>query len=574
MANGGTDLLLEKGQQALAQGDWVLAKRSFEAALGQEDTPEARLGLGSALWWLGDFSASLEHRQHAYARLRRQDERTGAAMVAIWLAIAYKAGYGDLSAARGWASRAERLLEGVDGAPRGWLFLASATHDAGRGEQLARRALDLGRRAGDPDLELCALSQVGAHQVAAGRVEEGMARLEEAAAAALGGEAKDLTTVVFTACLTLIACAQCRDLERAVGWCRAADRFTDRYGAPYLFAWCRTVYGVVLLSVGRWAEAERELALAIRTSENAYRAVYVQARAALAGLRVLQGRLEEAASILIGIDADRASAAAVARLHLAAGRADVAASGLRRRLARLGAEAFEAVPLLELLVEADLAGGDLLEAQELAERLSVMAALSGRGMDAARAEMSHGRVAAALGDSAKAQYGLQAAMEAFVGAEMPFEAACARLELARALAEESSEAAIVEAHGALLAFESLGARRHADRAAAFSRSVGGRPATGARSSPGLTRRQTEVLELLAQGLSNPEIASRLYISRRTVEHHVESVLSKLGLRCRTQAAAYALASPTATNGGTHPCSPDSHRSSSRINGDDDPHSDP
>jgi DNA-binding CsgD family transcriptional regulator/tetratricopeptide (TPR) repeat protein len=59
---------------------------------------------------------------------------------------------------------------------------------------------------------------------------------------------------------------------------------------------------------------------------------------------------------------------------------------------------------------------------------------------------------------------------------------------------------------------------------------------------GLTGRQMDVLKLLTKGLSNSEIASKLYISSKTVDHHISAILSKLNLHSRTEAAAFAQSS--------------------------------
>ncbi len=109
------------------------------------------------------------------------------------------------------------------------------------------------------------------------------------------------------------------------------------------------------------------------------------------------------------------------------------------------------------------------------------------------------------------------------------------------IASDTPEGAAHEARLALASFEELGASRDADAAAGLLRELG---AAGGRAWPKghgtLTKRETEVVSLLAAGLSNAEIAERLYISPRTAEHHVASILSKLGLRSRAEAAAYAV----------------------------------
>jgi DNA-binding CsgD family transcriptional regulator len=115
-------------------------------------------------------------------------------------------------------------------------------------------------------------------------------------------------------------------------------------------------------------------------------------------------------------------------------------------------------------------------------------------------------------------------------------------EAALALAGSGDPAALRRVLGTL---HGLGARPTAAIVARRLRVLGEqgvprgpRPATAANPA-GLTRRETEVLRLLAAGLSNPEIAARLVLSGRTVDNHVSAILRKLGLHTRREAAAEA-----------------------------------
>jgi len=259
----------------------------------------------------------------------------------------------------------------------------------------------------------------------------------------------------------------------------------------------------------------------------------------LAELRIQQGRLEEAERLLEGYGNHPLALAPAVALDLARGRVALAAERVEARLAALSDESLAAAPLLALLADVRIAQADLDGARAAADGLRELGRELRREHLIASAELAAARVSEASGDGAAAAH-LQAALDLFARLDMPLYEARARLELARHHAALGSELAVPEARAALSVFERLGAARDADAAAKLLRSLGVAGRTAERGASELTKREREVLDLLAAGLSNAEIAERLFITPKTVEHHVGHVLAKLGLRNRTEAAAYVL----------------------------------
>lgn len=506
------------------------------------ETADVLAELGRTAEVDGELARALELLERAYAAYRREERAEEAADTALRVAFLHATVHGELAVARGWLARAERLLEGrEDCAARGWvtLFRAPFSRDPAERGGLAESALATARRFRDTDLEFEALALLGETRVASGRIADGMRLLDEAMAAVSCGEVTSPTAAGDISCRLLSACEQAADVRRAEQWLAQIERRVA--WRSFVRPTCRTHYGGILTALGRWAEAESELVAALRGFDEGYRAERVYPQARLADLRVRQGRLEEAELLLDGVEWHPLARRARAMIALARGEYERAAEHTRLCLDDSAPADVSCVPLLALLVEVELIRGDRAAATRALERLAPWRRGGADAWAEAFAHLAEGRVEATQ-DAASAIEHLKRAVASFATLDLPLEAARAQLALAEALAVDAPYAAIDEAQLALAAFERLGAARDADTAAGLLRRLGTTGRARPRRPGALTTREREVLALLGAGLSNAQIAERLVISPRTAEHHVASILAKLGLRSRSAAAAYAVRS--------------------------------
>ena len=523
---------LAQARAALRLGDATMARSALEHATA---TPEVLEGLAAASYVLFEYEAGIEEFERAYAAYRAAGDGVGAARVARTLGYMHGSTSGDWAVAGGWIARAKTLLADLPGSSeRGWVALTEGMfeRDRGKKETAFQQAVEIGRRTNDADLTFATLAYLGASMVHADRVEEGMLLLDEALAAVAGGDVEDFIVVEEIFCQLFSACEHARDVPRAEQWIHVGEQIAQRRNLPAVSAYCRTHYGGILTAAGRWPEADEALTEAVRLWALGRRTLKAGALIRLADLRIKQGRYDEAAVLLEGQSDDEATRPRAA-LHQARGEHVLALDLLRRAVQKADPASSACIPLLSMLVESQLACDD-----DPTPTIDAMAACAdAHPSPYASALLALARGRAGQGDPTA---WLRDAVEGFTHAQLPLEAGLCRLDLARACAETNPEVAIAEARRALDSFELLEAARSVDAATAVLRRLGMKVAPPRTTGRTLTRREHDVLRLLGEGLSNPEISTRLFISRKTVEHHVGNILAKLGLRNRAEAAGYAV----------------------------------
>ena len=505
-------------QRASAVGSHREAAAHFARALrhsdGRSDVDRLPLleGYAYEAHLTGSYAESIEARRQAVelARALGDDHRVGdnlsrLAQPAIALGRNEEAEEANREAIaileRRPPSREQGLAYGFQA------YLRMLSRDNADGVRWGERALELAERFGDDDATAFALNMIGTSHVMAGEIETGCEYLERSRDFASGRGLHFRVAAAYS--MLASGLGEMYELDRAERWIGEYIEFAPKHDLDlsYIRAWLAAIH----VYRGRWDEgaslAQEVLAEDVSTISR------ITALVALGRVRARRG--DPGANEVLGEALELSLPGGhLQRLgHVYAARAE--AAWLAGDVDRVLDEARAVFPLA-------LAKRHLWFAGELA----YWQWRCGQLTDAP--------------DWIAEPYLLQIGGDPKAAAELWTARGCT-YEAARALAESDDGNALLDAYRV---FEGLGAVpatktvRQLLRARGLPVPRGPRPST--KENPAnLTARELEVVRLVANGLRNAEIAERLVVSRRTVDHHVASLLRKLNARTRGEAAAKA-----------------------------------
>jgi len=400
---------------------------------------------------------------------------------------------------------------------------------------IAADAAKIGDRFGERDLVAIARHLQGRALIQQGRVEEGLALLDETMLAVTAGDLSPLVTGLIY-CSVIDGCHQVYAVGRAREWTAALARWCEAQPEMVSFnGKCLAHRAEIMQFYGAWTDA---IAEARRGCERFERGLDPQRPAfayyQLAELHRLRGDFAAA---------DEAYRSAsrwgwepqpgLALLRMAQGRVEIAVRAIRRVISATAAP-LELARLLPAYVEIMLGAGEIEDARAGCQELQGIAERFGTGVIDALSAHALGAVELAEGNAQAALGALRRALQVWQQVEAPYMVARARLLVGlacRALADE--EGASLELDAARDVFEQLGAVPDLARLQSLTK---GAPAG---HHHGLTPRELQVLRLIATGKTNKGIADELFLSGRTVDRHVSNIFTKLNLPSRAAATAYA-----------------------------------
>ena len=528
---------LAQGREAFARRDWSTAFQRLEAA--SELSPEDTMTLATSAVLAGNADSAVRAWQHGYQQLVQAGDRLGAVRCAFWIGLVLGL-RGEQTVAGGWAARAQRLLdaEPEDIVERGYLLIHEFYAHLGRGD-LARAegtgadVVRIGRRFGDPDLVAHGLVSMGRVAIYRGRVREGLALLDEAMVGISAGEVSPVFSGLVY-CAVIEGCQELADFSRVSSWTVALTRWCEAQpGLVPFTGQCSLHRAQVLRLRGAFDDALDEFSRAQHRLETGFRQSGAAAAALVerGDLLRIRGRLADAETayqhvVELGFDPQPG----LAMCWLAHGRTAAAVTTIQRLLTETQGPVGRS-RLLPSAVEVLLAAGKLDDARQCAEELTDIGSAFGIPAPQAAAAYATATVALSAGELPRALDAARTAGQLWSGIEAPYEAARARIVLARALRavgdEDSARAELATARRVLVELGAAPDVRNVDQL------------TTPQHPAGLSERELQVLRLVAEGRSNPDIARVLVLSHKTVARHLSNIFIKLDVSSRTAAAAYA-----------------------------------
>jgi class 3 adenylate cyclase len=466
---------LDAARAAALQHAWRDAYDAYSSAERKDLTPEDLERFAEAAWWMGRLEQAINLRERSYAGFAGAGETLNAARLALVLSWDHS-GRGAFSVAQGWFANAERLLKGQpESAEHGVLSLTRGIDMMFSGESLSEAianfdvAYELGGRFGDRDTQVMALVGKGRALVKGGEVEQGLALMDEASAAAVCGELRPYSTGLVY-CITISSCQDLGDYRRAAEWTEVANRWCDQLDVSGFPGACRIHRAEIMRLRGDLVGAEKQAMEACEELHDFQRSITAGGYYEIGEIRRRLGDFAAAEEAYRKADElGRDPQPGVALLRLAEGKIDVAVAGITRTLREMK----EALPRLQRLpaqVEIAVAAADLSSARSaLAELEQIVDSykIGGRRSPAfdATIHVATGQIKLAENDADSAARYLQLARNEWQEVGAPYETAQGRMLLGIAFRRQGDEhAATAEFEAALATFERLGAKLDEERA--------------------------------------------------------------------------------------------------------------